>query len=395
MNLKRAIYDCLNENMAQIRKRREEDLYQWRIWSRYKNREIVVFGSSAMCEICLRYLEELDIHVDVICDNDSKRFGEFVTENGRKIPIVSVEEAMSGTKEKLCLVAAGTQHFPSISKQLEQYRITETVFKWQLDFYLETILLLCVRTTPFMDRVKQILSFYDDNESLKLLWAHFSLLFDLNNVPEELGSISMEQISVKPHYFLKDGKYLGKQEIMIDCGAYTGDTLEDLIYQAKYYDFDQYDCYELFPATYEKLINTIQELPIAIKNKIRSYNLGVWDRNSVMKAVSSPSSAGNSSFSNNGDTEVRMICLDDVYVDKKITFIKMDIEGSEQAALRGAKNIIMNCRPMCAICIYHTVSSFWEIPQILKEYVPEYEMILRHHTPNWDDTVCYAKIGAW
>lgn len=395
MELKKIIYDCLKDNMPQIQNEREKDLERWRSWSNDLDKKIVVFGASTMCEICIRHLERLGISADIICDNNSSRHGKFLTDSGRNIDIVSVDEAMSGQAEKLCIVAAGAQHFVDISAQLGHYQIAETVMRWHLDFYLETLIMICGKPAIFLSKIRELLEFYDDEESLQILWQHFSMLFELEHVPEALQSSSMEELCVRPQYFLEDGKYLGKQEIMVDCGAYVGDTLEDLIYKIKYHNFSRYDCFELFPATYGELQKTIEKLPAEIQNKVQACNVGVGDSDTFIYAMCGPELRYNSTILPNGDTKVKVTRLDNAYPCENITFIKMDIEGSEQAALRGARHVITKCRPMCAICIYHSLSAFWEVPQLLKEYVPEYKMILRHHTSYWDDTVCYAKIGAW
>ena len=87
-----------------------------------------------------------------------------------------------------------------------------------------------------------------------------------------------------------------------------------------------------------------------------------------------------------------MVPLDDVLKNKKVTFVKMDIEGAEPQALRGAENIIRTQKPRLAICIYHDLKHLWEIPFYIKNLVPEYKIYLRHHTNLEYETVCYAII---
>lgn len=94
---------------------------------------------------------------------------------------------------------------------------------------------------------------------------------------------------------------------------------------------------------------------------------------------------------NNGKLMGEIIPLDEMFCEKQVTFLKMDIEGSEQEALSGAVSLIRNKKPICAICIYHSIQDLFEIPMLLKRFVPEYSMIVRHHSTEWCDTVCYAK----
>lgn len=62
-------------------------------------------------------------------------------------------------------------------------------------------------------------------------------------------------------------------------------------------------------------------------------------------------------------------------------FIKMDIEGSELDALKGAKNILIKKRPKLAICLYHKNQDMWEIPLYLKEIVPDYNFYCKKSHP--------------
>lgn len=57
--------------------------------------------------------------------------------------------------------------------------------------------------------------------------------------------------------------------------------------------------------------------------------------------------------------------------------LKMDIEGCELAALKGAKAFIEQHRPYMAICLYHKMEDILEIPAYIKSICPEYDFYLR------------------
>ena len=81
--------------------------------------------------------------------------------------------------------------------------------------------------------------------------------------------------------------------------------------------------------------------------------------------------------------EVDVTTLDKVIPEnEKVTFIKMDIEGSEYAALQGAERLIKNCKPKLAISLYHCGEDYYRIPLYLKSIVPEYKFAVRHHKKN-------------
>jgi FkbM family methyltransferase len=74
---------------------------------------------------------------------------------------------------------------------------------------------------------------------------------------------------------------------------------------------------------------------------------------------------------------------------ERIDFIKMDIEGAEELALRGAGEVIRRFRPRWSIASYHTDRGFGGEPQhpklvaLLKEYGYELHEIPGHHIYAW------------
>lgn len=76
--------------------------------------------------------------------------------------------------------------------------------------------------------------------------------------------------------------------------------------------------------------------------------------------------------------------------DEKVTFIKMDIEGAELEALKGAVDTIKRCHPKLAICVYHKREDLITIPQFIKSIDKSYKLYLRAHYPYVSETVLYA-----
>ena len=74
------------------------------------------------------------------------------------------------------------------------------------------------------------------------------------------------------------------------------------------------------------------------------------------------------------------------------TWIKMDIEGAELNALRGAKGIIRRNHPKLTICIYHSDEDMIRIAEYIHELVPEYKLYVRNHTGRQTEIVLYAVI---
>src|SRR5207302_7323178 len=82
-------------------------------------------------------------------------------------------------------------------------------------------------------------------------------------------------------------------------------------------------------------------------------------------------------ISNAGDIEVGAVTLDEALRDENPTFIKMDIEGAEPDALRGARETIRRTQPILAVCVYHLQNHLWQVPLLMRELFPAARFFLR------------------
>lgn len=187
-------------------------------------------------------------------------------------------------------------------------------------------------------------------------------------------------------YFSQEFYSISNDEILFDCGAFTGDTIEDFV--------------TFTNKKYKKIVafepdeKNVKRLNAFINNKIENVVViqkATGDKNGKVSFLNK----GNM-FSNTVDVKdssdelsVDIVRLDN-YIDYHPTLIKMDIEGSELDSLIGATQIIKTQKPKLAICIYHMPFDFYEIPKFLKSLVPEYKFKVRQHEPGFCETVLYA-----
>lgn len=74
----------------------------------------------------------------------------------------------------------------------------------------------------------------------------------------------------------------------------------------------------------------------------------------------------------------------------RVDFIKMDIEGAELKALRGAEATIRSWAPTLAISVYHKEDDLLEIPAFLDSLGGGYDLFLDHYTIYGEETVLFA-----
>lgn len=74
----------------------------------------------------------------------------------------------------------------------------------------------------------------------------------------------------------------------------------------------------------------------------------------------------------------------------RLDFVKMDIEGAELEALKGAEASIRSNRPKLAISIYHKLEHFWEIARWIDRLGLGYRFYLDHFTIHAEETMLFA-----
>lgn len=167
-------------------------------------------------------------------------------------------------------------------------------------------------------------------------------------------------------------------EIFADVGGFDGFTSEEFIKLCP-----QYTAIHLFEPDKNNLQNA--------KNRLKDYNnINFYETGlSNEKAVLHFNSGGSTSkIVEAGDITIHVDRLDDL-IQEPITFMKMDIEGAEQQAIEGAKDMILKNHPKLAISVYHKAGDFWMIPEQILEIRQDYSIYLRHYTETIYETVMF------
>lgn len=185
--------------------------------------------------------------------------------------------------------------------------------------------------------------------------------------------------SIFPDYYEPDIFPNNKDDIFVDIGAYTGDSI--LKYVDTYgTDYKKIYAYEITERSCEIMRGNLTNLhDVEIRHKGVAEKAGEMVMNSSVTDLSANRLSEKSS-QNQGE-RVEVVTLDEDLPDG-FTFLKMDIEGAEYNALRGAEKTIRRCRPKLAICVYHGYDDIWRIPALIESIDPNYEFYLRHNGGN-------------
>jgi FkbM family methyltransferase len=174
----------------------------------------------------------------------------------------------------------------------------------------------------------------------------------------------------------------GEEDVVFDCGACVGDTAVWFAMRARSVVAFEPDLknYKILKDNLSN--NNIPNVICVLK--------GVSEKTGSLSFASD--FYDSSKVSKEGDVSIEVCSIDDYCHENGIlpTFIKMDIEGAEICALKGAKEIICTLKPKLAICIYHEpLTDMIVIPKMLREWRPDYKFYCRkiHH---YRETVLYA-----
>lgn len=238
------------------------------------------------------------------------------------------------------------------------------------------------------DRVRAAFGLLRDAESRREFLQHVRWSLDLV-FPQTAAHPSGDD------YFPADLRAVPPDEVMLDVGAFDGDTVQAFVAHAKA-GFRRLVALEPDPANFEKLEARIRALPADVRGKVEARQLGAGEAaGRISFQCDGASSSGVVDLSIAGlaarsAVEVDVVPLDELPLEAPPTFLKMDIEGMEPAALRGARRLIGEHGPDLAICVYHRLEHMWELPVLIEELRPGYAMYLRRYSQWPWDIVCYA-----
>ncbi len=193
-----------------------------------------------------------------------------------------------------------------------------------------------------------------------------------------LAYLSNYQVRLNDQYFEDFMKY--GQEVFVDAGGFDGDTTEEFINR-----HPDYKKVYLFEPSMKNLSAARKRL--VGRRDIEFKSVGLSNVSGTLRFSSNAGSA--SAVMSSGEETIRVVALDQELSSEPISFIKMDLEGWEMNALRGAEQIIRANRPKLAIAVYHAAKDFREAAAFILSLDPTYKIYLRHYTQGWSETIMY------
>jgi FkbM family methyltransferase len=345
---------------------------------------LVLFGAGNLGRKVLQCVRSIGVEPLAFADNSQSKWGTKVD----GIPVLSPKDAATryGSSALFLVTIWSLGHsYPESRAMLERLGCTHvestSSLRWK---FADRLLPDFCQDLPHKlyeqaAEVRKAASLWADDASRREYLNHvrWRALGD----QAALGPVVKEE-----SYFLDSLYRINDQEVFVDCGAYTGDTAEQVIRRNP--AFQRIVAIEADPQNFDRLTKWIATLDASVASRINALNVAVGAVRGKLRFQSDGSEGAK--LTADGNVVVDCVPIDDLAREAAPTFIKMDIEGAELDALEGARHSIQAHRPILSICMYHKQSDLWRIPLFIHTLVEDYRLFLRPHDVDGWQLVCYA-----
>jgi FkbM family methyltransferase len=338
-------------------------------------KQIVIYGAGEWGLKWLTYFSNSGLKVDFFIDAGIG--GKGVMREG--LPVYLPEEAVK-SNILLFVTPAVLNHNPQEKKTFLNGMV-------QMGFNEEDICFIPFAITRALEfsqacvtnasKCIEVMSLLQDNLSK-------SSYLDFIDSTLKIKPLSAPWFDVEWQYIASELFELTESDYVVDCGAYNGDTV--LQFAKKYPNLRGITAFEPAPDTFEALQGLIEKVSIPV----HAINKAVGDVSGSTFFYLADDPIGNRITDCVSEVTIEISTLDSELTGIAPTFIKMDVEGSELAALRGAQETIKKHRPILAVCLYHKGEDLHEIPLYLRDHLTDYHFFVRKYTSYPFELVLYA-----
>jgi FkbM family methyltransferase len=342
--------------------------------------DICIYGAGAMGRSLARKLQAINLPIKCFID---QRAAEHPEVDG--LPCVSPSTVNKSFGTIILGVFNREASHAEIAASLEERGIKKIIPVTQLkkywpDFHLESFWYSSdFQYSDHDAKVAKLAPFWSDEKSVELMNRLHRF--------RKSGSLSdhVEGSGFSDQYFCKDiaGWLGGENLVMIDCGAYDGDTIEAAVGHG--ISLSRVYCFEPSEENFKKLTDRVSRIK---KPECILVNCATWSSSKTL--LFSDDASESAKVSTEGQS-VPAVAIDDYLAGKSFQFLKIDVEGADLETLKGAIVSLKTWRPSIAVSVYHRPGDLYEIPAFLTGILKDYRFYLRQHGESGFDTVLYAQ----
>lgn len=187
------------------------------------------------------------------------------------------------------------------------------------------------------------------------------------------------------YFDVKDVSPSPDGEIFVDAGCFDGKTS----FNASEWANGNLNKIYAFEPDVNSLENCDAKLQ-SIGCEYELHNFATWDKETMLSFDVHMNAGYGSKVSEFGASYVKANSIDNIVQGRPVTYIKLDVEGSELKTLEGAISTIKKWRPKLAISIYHKPEDILELPAFVEKLGLNYKYYIRQYQTRIYETTLYA-----
>ncbi|MGD9901622.1 MAG: FkbM family methyltransferase [Spirochaetales bacterium] len=356
------------------------ETYQNLIEKLKKFERVYLYGISESAVVAVKVLSKNKIKINGILEADSKKIGSMFNE----LPVLSYNQIADDSKTAIVITC-------SYCEQIKKAIIANDKSASKRIFVFDGY---------FLDKYKSGL--YDENKDK--IYECYNSLNDAHSKKLYLALLKYRytrKISLIENLFeprtktYYDSVFLNnfKDGLYVDAGSYNADFIEGLsnlkdVSKCNFYIFEPNKMFaENINANLNKNINykVFQTALCDKKAKLDFEQIASSTSHLIKKRYNA--------YKNTLQSKVETVeadTLDNIIGQNIVSGIKIDIEGAEQAMLKGSINTIKRDRPTMLISIYHKWNDLWKIQSFIQEMDLNYSFYIRHYSLSVAKTILYC-----
>ena len=290
---------------------------------------VILYGASLLASRLYKFMSAYGIAIEHIAV-DEKYAGNPGSFYGREI--ISIERLLADERKYNYVVGFAPKHgVENIKNKLQVNALSTLVYDFGYGFIDNAFHHLSAYYSYLSfnkNRLETLYSWLGDDLSRKTLAAFIE--------QKITGKFGVYGAYYDPHhYFPDDVVTLGPKSVFVDCGAYTGDTIDKFMQKLSREGLSEYESIYAFEPN-KHTFATLSQRTAGMPN-CHLIPKGAWENE---QQVSLREEGAWSRITPAGDSDIEVARIDSVLNGQRVSFIKMDVEGAELGALRGAAHTI-------------------------------------------------------
>ena len=352
------------------------------LWSHLAatDKTVVLYGMGNGADKIVKVCEEKGIEVSDFFASDGFVRGQIF--HGKRVLSWTETKKKYGVENLVVLLSFGSSR-PEVLETIERVASEVELYAPDVPAFGDGVI-----DAAFLENhqgeIADARSLFSDAESL--------MIFDEVLAYKRTGDIAHLMRAVSdPEKVMKSLVCPERISISVDLGAYTGDTVRELL-DACAGSVQEIYAFEPDARNFKKLSAYAETEKRAV---VHPYALGAWSGRETL--CFDGSGNRNASMERNRSATldsakckritVEGEALDHVLNGKKVDYIKYDVEGSEREAIEGSIQTIRQWHPTLLVSLYHRNEDLFALPLLLHELFPDYRgFYLRRFAgiPAWD-----------